>query len=140
MAPDSPDACAMRARVLSGDAIFHDTKWNVGPRTAAEIKEAATWYRHAAKQAYCPADALIDERNASACDAVAGPLLAEEEREAAEARVAAEAVAAEALKVAEAKATAAAEQLLDEEEKEKQAASSKPSKAKGKGKKGKGKR
>ena len=150
VAPDSFMACAMRARVLSGNAISGKTHWNAGPRTAAEIKEAATWYRRASKQACAPADELRFERLASARDAFADPLLAEEEAEAAKARAAAEAEAAkaraaaeaeaaEALKVAEAKAAAAAEELLAEEENEKQQASTKASKAKqGKGKKGKG--
>ena len=142
LAPDKHKACGMRARVLSGDALFKATAWNVGPRTAAEIKEAATWYRRAAMIALTPADKLLYERAASQCDAVADPLLAEEEAEAAKARAAAAAEAAEALKVAEAKAAAAAEELLADEETEKQAASTKAlAKAKqSKGKKGKGKR
>jgi len=132
----------MRAFVLSGSAIFENDLWNVGPRTAAEIKEAATWHRRAAMATRVPAEKQRYEKHASECDAVADPLLAEEEAEAAKARAAAEADAAEALKVAEAKARAAADELLAEEEKEKaQAAGTKAGKAKqGKGKKGKGKR
>ena len=148
--PDSPRSCVMRALVLSGGE--HDL-WNVGLRSAAEIKEAATWYRRAAMVTHTPAEKPRFERLASARDAFADPLLAEEEAEAAKARAATEAEsakaraavkaeAAEALKVAEAKARAAADELLAEEEKEKaQAAGTKAGKAKqGKGKKGKGKR
>ena len=133
-------SAAMRARVLSGDALYSKAPWNAGPRTAAEIKEAATWYWRAATVPLVSGDTLQYERLARRCDKVADPLLAKEEAEAAEARAAAETEAAEALKVAEAKATAAAEELLAEEEEEMQAASSKPSKTKIKGKKGKGKR
>jgi len=151
--PDTPQPCSMRARVLEGDAFF-EANWNVGLRTAAEIKEAATWYRRAAMLTRVPATKLEYEKRAHQCDEVADPLLAKEETEAAKARAAAEAEAAkahaavkaeaaEALKAAEAKATAVAKELLAEEEKEKQqaAASTKAGKAKqGKGKKGKGKR
>ena len=150
---DSNHTCAMRAGVLSGDALSK-APWNVGPRTAAEVKEAASWSRRAARGTPIPADKLYYEQLAQACDEVADPLLAEEEADAAKARAAAEteaekpraaakAEAAEAMKVAEAKAAAAAEELLAEEEKESQQApaSTKSGKAKqGKGKKGKGKR
>ena len=139
LAPDQSRSCRMRARVLhmSSEALSK-AQWNAGPRTAAEIKEAATWYRRAARVTRVPADKLFNEELASKCDAVAVPLLAKEEAEAAKARAAAKAEAAEALKVAEAKATAAAEELLAEEEKEKTQASTKAGKAKqSKGKKGK---
>jgi len=153
LSPDKAQPCGMRAGVLIGDALFK-ARWNVGSRTAAEIKEAATWFRRAAMVTHTPADEQRHEQYARRCDTVADPLLAKEEAEAAaaraaaeaeavEARAAAEAEAAEALKVAEAKAAAAAEELLAEEEKEKHqaAASTTASKAKqGKGKKGKGKR
>ena len=156
----------MRAHVLTGDALTK-APWNAGPRTAAEVKEAATWYRRGAVAIVdMPTGAIAMglsagkqhyEQLARFCDEFADPLLAEEEAEAAKvratakaeaekARAAAEAEAAEALKVAEAKASAAAEELLAEEEDEekKQAAataSSKAGKAKpGKGKKGKAKR
>ena len=123
-----------------GAALLDDeAQWSAGPRTAAEIKEAATWYQRTAMVARTPQDKLRYEQFARACDEVADPLLAEEEAKASKARAAADAEAAEALKVAEAKAAAAAEELLAEEEKEKQAASTKASKAKqGKGKKVKG--
>jgi len=139
LSPDKCQPCGMRAYVLSGDAVFYDGHWNTGPRTAAEIKEAATWYRRAATLALAPAHKLDFERAARQCDEVADPLLAEEEAEASMARAAAAAEEAEALKVAEAKATAAAEELLAEEEKEQQQPSTKAGKAKpGKGKKGRG--
>jgi len=151
LAPDGHQPCAMRALVLAGDALW-ETPWNVGPRTAAEIKEAATWYRRAAIAMSIPVGKQHYEQIARACDAVADPLLAKEEVEAAAARAAAEAEAekaraaaeteaVEALKVAEAKATAAADELLAEEEKEKEKVSTTASKAKpGKGRKGKGRR
>jgi len=143
----------MRALVLTGGA-FAQAQWNAGPRTAAEIKEAATWFRRAAVVAHTAADKQRHEQLARGCDEFADPLLAKEEVEAAaaraaaeakaeKARAAAEAVAVEALKLAEAKAAAAAEELLAEEEKEKKlaAASTTAGKAKaGKGKKGKAKR
>ena len=140
LAPDDAYACNMRAMVLTGSVLW-EIPWNAGPRTAAEIKEAATWNHRAASVAGAPTDKRRYERYASDCDEFADPLLAEEEAKAAEARVAAEDEAAAALKVAEAKATAAAEELLAEEEKEKQQASTKAGNAKqSKGKKGKGKR
>jgi len=151
LAPDHHQPCGMRACVLEGDAL-EEANWNVGPRTAAEVKEAATWYRRAARVTPTPAEKKYYEQYASKCDEYADPLLAKEEAEAAKARAAAEteaakaraaakAVTAEALKVAEAKAAAAAEELLAEEEKEKEAASTKAGKAKQvKGKKGQGKR
>ena len=166
LAPDNHQACGMRALLLEGDAL-EEANWSVGPRAAAEIKEAATWYRRAARVTRVPADTLDYERLGRRCDEYADPLLAKEEAdaakaraaaaavaekaraaaeaEAAKARAAAEAEAAEALKVAEAKAKAAAEELLAEEEKEKQheaASSTKAGKAKQgiKGKQGKGKR
>jgi len=140
VAPDSHQTCSMRARVLCCDALGK-SPWKAGPRTAAEIKEAATWYRRAGMLMPTPAEKKLFEPCASRCDAVADPLLAKEEADAAKARAAADAEAAEALKVAEAKATAAAEELLAEEENEKEQASTKAGKTKqGKGKKGKGKR
>jgi len=151
VAPEAVAACGMRAFVLCGS--LGKAPWNVGPRAAAEIKEAATWYRRAAMVSSIRADKLRSEDLARKCDDLADPLLAEEEAEAAAARVAAEVEAAKARaaaeveaeaarKVAEAKATAAAEELLAEEEKEKQkGGSTKPGKTKqGKGKKGKGTR
>ena len=140
LAPDDPYACNMRAFALVSGTLWHPP-WNAEPRTAAEIKEAATWHRCAARVTRSPADKLAYEQLAQFCDEFADPLLAKEEEEAAKARAAAKAEAAEALKVAEAKAAAAAEELLADEEKEKQqAASTKTSKAKqGKGKKGNGK-
>jgi len=139
VAPDKAQTCAMRARVLCGDARCK-APWNAGPRTAAEIKEAATWYRRAAMLTRTPATKLRSDNEARQCDEYADPLLAKEKAEAAKARAAAEAEAAKVRKVAEAKATAAAEELLAQEEKEKELVSTKAGKAKQvKGKKGKGK-
>ena len=87
------------------------SSWEAGPRTAVEIKEAATWFRRAARVAvlmHCAQAALI-EKCAHLCDEIAVPMLAKEEAEAAAARAAAEAEAAKARAAAEAKATAAAE-------------------------------
>ena len=149
--PDEAQAYAMRALVLSGGALGK-ASWHTGPRTAAEIKEAASWFRRAAMVAHTPAEKLLVEQHASWCDEIADALLAEEEAEAAKARAAAEAEAAkaraavkaeaaEALKAAEAKAATAAKELLAEEENEKQLAeaSTKAGKTEqSKGKKGKG--
>ena len=143
VASDGSGVAYMRARVLAGNAI-NEATWDAKPRTAAEIKEAATWFRRAARVGWCQAEKRCHEELARDCDEVADPLLAEEEAEASAARAAAEREAAETLATAEAKAKAAADELLAEEEKEKQQAASsstKASKAKrGKGKKGKGNR
>ena len=140
-APDNSQACTMRARVLESDALCK-APWNAGPRTATEIKEAATWYRHAAARTLVPATKLSHESlAANMCDMFADRLLTKEEAEAAKARAAAAAEEAEALKMAEAKAAASAEELLaEEEEEEKQQASTKVDQLKCKGKKGKGKK
>jgi len=147
---DKTQPCLMRAFVLCGTGVGL-ALWSAGPRTAAEIKEASTWYRRAAETTGMPSTKLGYEQLAQACAEFADPLLAKEEAEAAKARAAAEteaakaramaeAEAAEVRKVAEAKATAAADELLAEEEKEKEQASTKAGKTKqGKGKKGKGK-
>jgi len=150
VAPDGHQECAMRARVLMGHALGK-APWNAEPRTAAEIKEAAKWWRRCARVALLPAEKTRCEDFASECDAFADPLLAEEEAEAAKARAAADVEAekalkvadveaAEALKVAEAKAAAAAEELLAEDAKEKQQAIMESKAKQGKGKNGKGKR
>jgi len=155
LAPDNHQTCAMRAFVLEGHALEFEANWNAGPRAAAEVKEAATWYRRAARVTPTPADTLYYEQLRRECDEYADPLLAKEEADAAKARAAAEteaekvraaaeAEAAEARKVAEAKAKAAADELLAQEDKEKHQASTKAGnngKAKqGKAKKGQGKR
>ena len=142
--PDDSSACTMRAYVLCGDA-FCEAPWNAGSRTAAEIKEAAKWFRRAVAVAHVPATKVSYEVCASRCDKVADPLLAEQEAKAVKARAAAEIEEAAARKVAETKANTAAEELLADEENEKKkkekAASTKAGKAKqGKGKKGNGKR
>jgi len=150
--PNRRETCAMRALVLSGEAVPKYQMWKVGPRTVAEIKEAATWYRRAAMLTRAPKEKIGFQELGRRCDEFADPLLAKEEAEAAKARAAAEteaakaraeaeAEAAEVRKVADAKATAAADELLAEEEKEKEQASTKAGKTKqGKGIKGKGKR
>ena len=138
-----PGGYEMRAFVLCGDALI-DAPWNAGPRKAGEVKEAATWYRHAAMVAYAPAEKQRLEDLAHACDEFADPLLAWGKSLVAKAREAAKVKAKEALMVAEAKANAVAEELLAEEEKEKKQqldVSGKAGKAKhGKVKKGKSKR
>jgi len=95
-APDIQKTCCMRAHVLSGDLLF-GALWSVGPRSAAEIKEAATWYRRAAVATPFREDTHRQENLARRCDEFADPLLAEEEAEAAKARHAVKAEAAEAL-------------------------------------------
>ena len=52
-APDDQTANEMRAEVLSGQL---DRFWEVGPRSAAELTEAATHYERAT--ALCPAPAV----------------------------------------------------------------------------------
>ena len=136
VAPDGIQPCSMRGFVLSCRYGLSAGLWNVEPRTAAEIKEAATWYRHAARES----SKELFETWASQCDKIAGQLLTKEEIDAASARAAEEIEAEKARVAAEAKAKAAAEELLAEEEKEKQQAVSNTTggKAKqGKGKKGK---
>ena len=54
-APDNGEAIEMRGRVLRGG----DSPWEAGPRSAAELKEAATHYERAA--ALCPAPAVKAE-------------------------------------------------------------------------------
>jgi len=140
--PNESTPQAMRAHVLCGSAVVWNN-WSAGPRTAAEVKEAATWYRRAAKVANLPVAAQSFNEHARLCDEFADPLLAEEEAKAEAARAAAKAEAAGSRKVAEAKAAVAAQELLAQEEKEKKqaVASTTAGKAKpGKGKKGKAKR
>ena len=154
----------MRLKVLSGE--FH-LGWQVGPRSAADLNEAATHagmaaelslrsessessemasslLRAAASLFHKAADMGVIEADAEAAEAAA-----QADREAAEAAAKADTEAAEAATQAvvraeaETKANAAAEALLAEEEAEAvalAAASSAPSKGKAKGKpKGKGK-
>ena len=54
-APDHVQANQMRARVLSG----HGAAWEAGPRSAAEVREAATHFERAA--ALCPAPVVKAE-------------------------------------------------------------------------------
>ena len=53
-APDDGAAHRMRAVVLSGqyDLVRYDHAWEAGPRSAAELREAATYCDRAAAQ--CP--------------------------------------------------------------------------------------
>jgi len=44
VAPGHHKTLALRARVLSGH-VLGEASWHAGPRTAAEVKEAAKWYR-----------------------------------------------------------------------------------------------
>jgi len=134
-------ACVMRATLLSDGGTGWSQLDDPETRTAVELKEAASWWRRAARATKVPATALGYEAHATYWDKYADPLLAKAEAEAKKARATAEIEAAATRKAAEEKANAAAEELLAEEEKEKQeaAASTKDGKAKrGKGKKGKG--
>jgi len=107
-APDYTNACMVRAGALA--ALYPSCSFQdhliPGPRTAAELKEAATWFRRAEKSG---SGTRSLEVCASECDCRADGMLAE---------------AAEALdatrRAAEDKANAAAEELLAEEEKEKE--------------------
>ena len=143
--PHYSNACMVRAQVLAsgvlGAAAGVRQRWEVGMRTAEEIKEAAVWSRrHAALKG---GSHQTDEKDfAGQCDKMADAMQKMADAKASSARAAAEAEAAEARKAAEAKAATAAEELLAEEEKEKEQAATKDKagKAKGKGKKGKGKR
>jgi len=147
----------MRADVLAGQS----SAWESGPRSAADLKEAATRYERAAQLNPTPAQKRVCESNAVALRRqVAAMEAAEAEAEAvvrAEAEAKASAVAAtmeaaeaEAEAVvraeAEAKASAMADALLAEEAAEAAAAETSAGKAPGKGKakgkatKGKGSR
>jgi len=134
-ATDSEVGHAMRALVLAGQ---HPT-WESGPRSAADLKEAATHYERAAALNLAPVLKGYDESNAAALRRQAAAMEAAEAE--AEAVVRAE---------AEAKASAVADALLAEEAAEAaeaaeadssagKASGKSKSKAKGKGK-SKGKR
>ena len=114
-APDYTNACMVRAGALA--ALYPSCSFQdhliPGPRTAAELKEAATWFRRAEKSG---SGTRSLEVCASECDCLADGMLAE----AAGALDAAESEAAATRKAAEDKANAAAEELLAEEEKEKE--------------------
>lgn len=124
-------ACCMRARVLSGKS----KAWGAGPRTAAELREAAMLWRRAAEQTKVLQWKQRDKCSAEACDRAANVMAAREaEERTAEPEVAVEAEApieapeAQAQKEtarmaeAEARAAAMAEKLLAEVEAEKAAA------------------
>ena len=86
LAPDEAVPCTMRACVLLGDVLAEAPQpWIAGPRAAAEIKEAAKWFRRAAMATHTPASKQRHEESASRCDEYADPLLAEEKAEAAKA-------------------------------------------------------
>ena len=123
-APNKDVAHDMRAIVLSGTC----TAWEAGPRSAAELKEAAKHYERSGELQAAPALKAHDIESAAEC------------RSQAEAMEAAEAAAkAKEMAVAEAKANAAMEALLAEEEAEKAAAAA-ASAGKVQGKQGKGKK
>ena len=139
VAPDYPNVHMVRASALSGlypSGSFQD-HLIPGPRTAPELKEAAAWFRRAAKSG--PSGTNLEEV-ASACDCRVDGMLAE----AAEALEAAESEAAATRMAAEDKANAAAEELLAEEEKEKEKTQTQTQRAAGatvsKTKQGKGKK
>jgi multidrug resistance efflux pump len=114
----------MRALVLRGKS----SAWEAGPRSAAELKEAAKHFERYVELQPAPALKTNTIGHAAWC------------RSEAEAMEAAQAAAkAKEMAVAEAKANAAADALLAEEEAEKKAASKAQGKQ-GKGKKGKGKK
>ena len=115
---------AMRAKVLSG----RSSAWESGPRSAAELKEAAKHYERSAELTIGPSLKREKESNAAALRSKAATM------EAAEAEAKA-VVRAEA----EAKAKAVGDALLAEEAAEKKAAAASAGKAPGQAKtKGKG--
>merc|ERR1740139_1349715 len=118
-ATDSVVGHAMRARVLAGQ---HPT-WESGPRSAADLKEAAKHYERAAALIPAPVQKGNYKSNAVAFRRQAAAMEAAEAE--AEAVVRAE---------AEAKASAVADALLAEEEAEAAAADASAGKAPGKGK------
>ena len=115
----------MRARVLRGNSMA----WEEGPRSAAELKEAAKHFERSAELGFAPAINADRARFAAECRSQA------EAMEVAEAKAKAKEMA-----VAEAKANAAMNALLAEEvaEKKSAAGSGKAQGKPGKGKKGKG--
>ena len=124
-ATDSRAGHGMRAAVLSGQC----PSWESGPRSAADLKEAATHYERAAALTPAPVQKRNYESNAAALRSEAAAMEAAEAE--AEAVVRAE---------AEAKASAVADALLAEEAAEAAEAEASAGKAPGKGKAtGKGK-
>merc|ERR1740139_1838231 len=118
-ATGSKVAHAMRAEVLSGKC----PGWESGPRSAADLKEAATHYERAAQLNPTPVQKHAYESNAAALRRQAAAMEAAEAE--AEAVVRAE---------AEAKASAVADALLAEEAAEAEAAEASAGKVSGKGK------
>jgi tetratricopeptide (TPR) repeat protein len=134
--PNSPVPVNMRAVVLSGLS----SAWEAGRRTAAELREAAKLFLHAATLVIAPVEKNVCAGTAAELNKLAEPMEAAE----AAARAEEEAVAAAARAEAEANADEAAAALLAELEVEKAGAAAQPSgmgkgKKKGKGK-GKGRR
>ena len=109
----------MRAEVLSGQC----PGWESGPRSAADLKEAATHFERAAALNPAPVRKRRDESRAAALRSEAAAIEAAEAK--AEAVVRAE---------AEAKASAVADALLAEEAAEAAEAEASAGKATGKGK------
>ena len=62
-APDNMEACHMRGVVLCGQT----GAWEAGPRSAAELKEAATHYERAAAVHHAPAGKAAFAGNAAWC-------------------------------------------------------------------------
>ena len=73
-----------------GDPLSKDPGWNAGRRTAAEIKEAATWFRRAAVVEHTPDAKQRYEQTARHLDEAADKLQAKEEDEACAAKEKAE--------------------------------------------------
>ena len=69
-APGDWDAHQMRAIVLAG----HDDAWEAGPRSAAELKKAATHYERAAALQSAPAVKAKLAANAGICRRMAGAM------------------------------------------------------------------
>ena len=69
-APDEAVANQMRAAVLSGQ----EHAWEAGPRSAAELKEAATHYERAAAMHPAPVAKAEFARNAAWCRSQAGAM------------------------------------------------------------------
>ena len=158
--PNESEACTMRGHVLAANVTVPAQVWEMAPRTADEVTEAATWYRRASAvnsdsthlsrdESYKATTdqfanwcdkAVANHWNScdEACVEAAGCTMAE----ASAARHAIWADEKASREAAEAKAAAAAEELLAEEAKEKEQAAAKNkagnSNTKGKGKKGKG--
>ena len=67
-APDHDTTHSMRAMVLGGNS----NAWKVGPRSAADLQEAATHYERAAVLSYAPASKAELTQLAGLCRSCAG--------------------------------------------------------------------